>query len=188
MAGKTIRALTAGNLATYQGFGNTDISLPVAQQSGTADAVRFTLANFLTLLGAQPTDATLTAFAALTIAANSLSIGTGADAFAQTTFAANRFPARASTGNIEAKTITDHGLALVDDADAAASQVTIGLNGAGPVVVGQGYAVGSLPAAGTAGRRAWVTDALAPVFLTTVVGGGAVVTPVFDDGSTWVAG
>ena len=49
------------------------------------------------------------------------------------------------------------------------------------------YTVATLPAAGTAGRRAYVTDALAPAFLTAVVGGGAVVTPVFDNGTNWVA-
>ena len=47
--------------------------------------------------------------------------------------------------------------------------------------------VAQLPAAGTAGRRAYVTDALAPAFLAAVVGGGAVVTPVFDDGTNWIA-
>jgi hypothetical protein len=75
----------------------------------------------------QAYDATLAAFAALTIAANSLTIGTGADAFSQTTFAANTFPARASTGSLVAKTITDFGLSLVDDADAAAARTTLGL-------------------------------------------------------------
>ena len=49
------------------------------------------------------------------------------------------------------------------------------------------YTVATLPAAGTAGRRAYVTDALAPTFLATVVGGGAVVTPVFDNGTNWVS-
>lgn len=83
-------------------------------------------AAVLTTIGGQPLDATLTAFAALTIAANSLTIGTGADAFSQTAFAANTFPARASTGNLEAKTITDFGLSLVDDADAAAGRTTLG--------------------------------------------------------------
>ncbi len=77
--------------------------------------------------GYQPVDATLTAFAALTIAANSLTIGTGADAFSQTTFAANTFPARSSSGNLVAKTITDFGLSLVDDADAAAARTTLAL-------------------------------------------------------------
>lgn len=51
-----------------------------------------------------------------------------------------------------------------------------------------GYTVGALPAAGTAGRRAYVTDATAPTFLGTLTGGGSVVCPVFDNGSAWVAG
>ena len=48
------------------------------------------------------------------------------------------------------------------------------------------YTVATLPA-GVRGDLAYVTDALAPVYLVTVVGGGAVVTPVFYDGATWVA-
>lgn len=75
----------------------------------------------------QPKDATLTALAGLTIAANTLTVGTGADAFSQVTFAANKFPARASTGDLEAKSITDFGLSLVDDADAATARATLGL-------------------------------------------------------------
>lgn len=50
------------------------------------------------------------------------------------------------------------------------------------------YTVATLPAAGTAGRKAYVTDALAPTFLGTLTGGGAVVCPVFDNGTAWVAG
>lgn len=49
------------------------------------------------------------------------------------------------------------------------------------------FTVGTLPAAGTAGRMAYVTDALAPTYLATIVGGGAIVTPVFDNGTNWVA-
>ncbi len=44
----------------------------------------------------------------------------------------------------------------------------------------------ALPA-GTQGDTACVTDALAPTFLTAVVGGGAVVTPVFYNGANWVS-
>lgn len=51
----------------------------------------------------------------------------------------------------------------------------------------QSFTVAGLPAAGTAGRISYVTDALAPGFLTVVVGGGAVKTPVFDNGTNWVA-
>jgi len=53
---------------------------------------------------------------------------------------------------------------------------------------GVAYTVATLPAAGAQGRRAWVTDALAPAFGAAVVGGGAVVIPVFDNGSTWIVG
>lgn len=56
------------------------------------------------------------------------------------------------------------------------------------VAVGKAYTVATLPAAGTQGRRAWVTDALTPVFLNAVTGGGTVVCPVFDNGTNWVAG
>jgi hypothetical protein len=50
------------------------------------------------------------------------------------------------------------------------------------------YTVATLPAAGTAGRRAYVTNALTPVSLSAVVGGGAVTVPVFDNGTTWIVG
>lgn len=49
----------------------------------------------------------------------------------------------------------------------------------------KGYTVATLPA-GTQGDTAFVTDALAPTFLATIVGGGAVVTPVFYNGTNWV--
>lgn len=52
----------------------------------------------------------------------------------------------------------------------------------------KGYTVATLPAAGTAGRRAHVTDATAPTFLGALTGGGAVVCPVFDNGTAWVSG
>ena len=48
-----------------------------------------------------------------------------------------------------------------------------------------GYTVATLPA-GTQGDKAFVTDALAPTYLVTVVGGGAVVTEVFYNGTNWV--
>jgi hypothetical protein len=51
----------------------------------------------------------------------------------------------------------------------------------------QGYTVATLPTAGTAGRTAYVTDATAPTYLGTLTGGGAVRTPVFDNGTAWVS-
>ena len=48
------------------------------------------------------------------------------------------------------------------------------------------YTVATLPA-GVRGDIAYVTDGLLPAFLTAIVGGGAVVTPVFYNGAAWVA-
>jgi hypothetical protein len=64
------------------------------------------------------------------------------------------------------------------------------VNASGKVITGlplnlPSYTVATLPA-GVMGDIAYVTDALAPSFLATVVGGGAVVTPVFYNGTNWV--
>ena len=50
--------------------------------------------------------------------------------------------------------------------------------------------IAQLPAAATAGSgaRATVSDALAPSFGATVAAGGAIVTPVYSDGSNWKVG
>jgi len=50
-----------------------------------------------------------------------------------------------------------------------------------------GYTVATLPT-GVVGARAYVTNALAPVFGATVVTGGAVVIPVFYNGTNWIVG
>lgn len=49
------------------------------------------------------------------------------------------------------------------------------------------YTVATLPAAGVAGRTAFVTDATSPTYLGALTGGGATVTPVFDTGLIWVS-
>jgi hypothetical protein len=51
------------------------------------------------------------------------------------------------------------------------------------------YTVGTLPTCNTnsQGYVAYVTDALAPTFLVAITGGGAVIVPVFCDGTNWVA-
>lgn len=50
-----------------------------------------------------------------------------------------------------------------------------------------GYTVATLPT-GVVGARAYVTDALTPVFGATVVTGGAVTIPVFYNGTNWIVG
>jgi hypothetical protein len=62
--------------------------------------------------------------------------------------------------------------------------------GTGVVTVGSSlrlkdYTVATLPA-GTVGDTAYVTDALTPASLVTVTGGGAMVVPVFYNGSNWI--
>ena len=52
------------------------------------------------------------------------------------------------------------------------------------------FTVATLPSAATsgAGARTFVTNALAPTFGAAVVGGGAVFTPVYSDGTNWKVG
>lgn len=91
----------------------------------------------MTTSGAITIDTTATTWAITTMANAGLSAmpantikaeATGASATPQDlAIAANQFAARGSTGNLAAKTITDFGLSLVDDADAAAARATLGL-------------------------------------------------------------
>jgi len=52
------------------------------------------------------------------------------------------------------------------------------------------YTVATLPSAVTSGvsARAFVSDALAPAFASTVVAGGATKVPVYSDGTNWKVG
>lgn len=50
------------------------------------------------------------------------------------------------------------------------------------------YTVGTLPTVGTAGRRAFVSDATATTFASIVAGTGANRVPVYDDGTNWRIG
>jgi hypothetical protein len=58
------------------------------------------------------------------------------------------------------------------------------LDVAGPIKA-LGYTVATLPT-GVTGARAYVTNALAPSYGATVVGGGAVIIPVFYNGTNWI--
>lgn len=51
-----------------------------------------------------------------------------------------------------------------------------------------GYTFATLPALPLQGDTAFITDALTPTALAPVVGGGAVVVPVFYDGTNWIVG
>lgn len=101
---------TGANITTSAGYMTEFVSLGGGNWKQAGDNLAY-----------QPLDATLTAFAALTIAANTIIVGTGTDAFSVLAVGANTFPARASTGNIAAKTISTGGLSLVADSNISAN-------------------------------------------------------------------
>ena len=88
---------------------------------------------------------------------------------------------------------------LLDDADltfatdtltvtklSAPTSVTTPLHISTGVVRLKGYTVATLPA-GTQGDTAFVSDATTPTYLGALVGGGAIVAPVFYNGTAWVS-
>ena len=60
------------------------------------------------------------------------------------------------------------------------------------VIIGEGFTVATLPSTSATGQvigaRCFVTNALAPVFGSNVVGGGTVKVPVYYDGTNWKVG
>jgi hypothetical protein len=72
------------------------------------------------------------------------------------------------------------------------TSVAVTGSGSAATILTNGYTVAALnaafPPASNVGLRAYVTDATAPAFLSTLAGSGAVVCPAFCDGTHWVAG
>jgi hypothetical protein len=95
------------------------------------------------------------------------------------------YSASATAGNAisftQAATLTANGEYLVGLTSATG---VAKLQVSGPLQT-TGYTVATLPT-GTVGMRTYVTDALIPVALATVAGGGSVVVPVFYNGSNWI--
>jgi hypothetical protein len=65
---------------------------------------------------------------------------------------------------------------------------TSGITSNSGVLIANVYTVATLPTVGTAGRKAFVSNALTPTFGSTVVAGGAVTVPVYDNGTAWIVG
>lgn len=124
----------ANDLAAYEGLAAAgmvartgDGTAAARTITGTAGSVTVTNGDGVSGNPTISLDQTLAALAAANWALDTIAIGTGADTVGQVSFAANTFPAKASTGNLVAKAITDFGLSLVDDANAAAGRATLGL-------------------------------------------------------------
>ncbi len=109
-----------------------------------------------------------------------------------TTIADRRLEINSATGACLRLTYNDSNGSAANYADLSVSSagvLTVSPSGVATVfskpIRLKGYTVATLPA-GTQGDTAFVTDSLAPAFLTTVVGGGAVVATVFYNGTNWV--
>jgi hypothetical protein len=76
---------------------------------------------------------------------------------------------------------------LQDSAATTVLTVDVGKATLSAPVIGPGYTVATLPA-GVQYARAFVNDALAPVFGAAVAGGGAVTVPVYYTGAAWFVG
>jgi hypothetical protein len=147
---------------TYPSFtitSNDQFVGTVTSVGGTGTVNGITLTGTVTTLGNLTLGGTLSGVSLTTQVSGTLPIANGGTGTTSTTFAS-------LTANVS-----------------GILPVANGGNG-----LGAAYTVATLPAAGTQGRRSWVTNALAPTFLSAPVGGGAVVCPVFDNGTAWVVG
>lgn len=86
-----------------------------------------------------------------------------------------------SSGNFKANNITASGTLSVGGATTLTGGAIMGAP-----LRKKAYTVATLPS-GTQGDCAFVTDALAPSFLVTITGGGSAKSPVFYDGTNWIA-
>jgi len=159
--GYALHTLTAGTgITVTNGAGTITVaSSGVTSVSGTGIVNGITLTGTVTTTGSLTLGGALSGVSLTTQVSGTLPIANGGTGTTSTTFAS-------LTTNVS-----------------GILPVANGGNG-----LGAAYTVATLPAAGTQGRRAWVTNALAPAFLAAPVGGGAVVCPVFDNGTAWVVG
>lgn len=166
---------------TGQAFGwnGTAVVMLPASGGGTWGSITGTLSSQTDLQAAlnakQTGDDTLTALSNLTISANSLTIGTGVDAFLQTAFAASTFPARGSTGNLVAKTISDDGLTFLAAANQAAMRAAIGAgtgNGNGTVTAVSVATANGVSGSSSGGATPALTITLGDINPTGVVASG----------------
>lgn len=125
----------ANDLAAYEGLSATGLVARTGDGTAAARTLTSATTDSLTISDAggvagNPTfriDSTLDALAAANWVANAIPIGSGADTLSQVAFAANTFPARASTGDLVAKTISDDALAFVAAANDGAMRTELGL-------------------------------------------------------------
>jgi hypothetical protein len=151
----------------------------------TATTRAYTLPNVDTViagLGASQTFSNTNVFSSGTNTFGSAT-GTGTNGFSSgATTTGNTKTVNVGTGGLSGSTTT---IAIGSSVSGATSTTT--MNG---VVKRQVYTVATLPSASTSGlgATAFVSDALAPAFGSTVMTGGAIPVPVYSDGTNWKVG
>ena len=174
--------LTIGN-----GFGATiasNVSFAFTNTVGNSNATTDTLITRKAAATLQHGDADAAAPVAQTVGVQSVVAGTSNTAGANFTITGSQGTGTGVGGDIIFQVAPASTTGSTQNALATAMRIYNNKT----VTIGAAFTVATLPTAGTQGRRTWVTDALAPTFLGTLTGGGAVVTPVFDNGTAWVAG
>ena len=115
-----------------------------------------------------------------------INVSGGTSASTQWSGATNGMQIRGITGSLNDFCLFNPAVSveLLKNPTGTSKLVSGGAFTAGTTLGTAGYTVSGLPA-GVTGARAYVTDASGPTYGATVVGGGAVVTPVFYNGSAW---
>jgi hypothetical protein len=188
---QTVNIATGNNTTTAKsvnigtgGSGSSATTIEIGTATGGATTVR---GGFTTVITTQSNEIGLSqTTGAISIGGTA---GTGAIALGRSTGAQSVSISGGATTSGTTKTVSigTGGLAgstTTINMGATASAVTVTIRGLINVRV---YTVATLPA-GIAGSRAFVSDALAPVFGSIVASGGAVNVPVYHDGTNWRVG
>ena len=112
--------------------------------------------------------------------------GTGVDLEIYTIGASNNNLVFGTNSAERMRISTAGGVSIGNTTDPGATNLSVtGTIASASTIKTAGYTVATLPT-GVTGARAYVTNALAPTYGTTVVGGGAVTIPVFYNGANWI--
>ncbi len=189
-------SIFGGGLATGTGLGsnaNAYISGGTTLTSSSNAAILFAGAGTAQFRSVFTGNIATTALTANVSSANII-VGSGIQTTAATgthAMLANMVVNPLGTVSSGGATVTNTASLLVNGAGTGGTNNYSLLVNSGPSKFGgtvqlMNYTVATLPT-GVQGMTAYVTDALAPTYLGVLVGGGAVVTPVFYDGANWVA-
>ena len=165
------QTMAATNATTVSSFVGAYFANPIAGANMTATATWALAADSLTTSGDSTLGATL----------NTVNLNLASAA----TSSGNTKTVNIGTGSASGSTTN---IAIGSTAGTSTTTLNGSTVAAGTIQTKQ-YTVAALPAAGTAGRRAHVSDfSGTPTYLGALTGGGSTKVPVFDNGTAWVVG